>query len=488
LATSAAAQLPPELDAYIEKARVDWEVPGLAVVVVRDGKVLAAKGFGVRRLGSPERVDEHTAFDLASLTKSFTTAALATLVDEGKLSWDTPARRYLPELEFADVHRTQSVTIRDLLTHRVGLQDGNFMFRFTGYDTKEVIRRIRFLDEREPLRSGFIYSNVLYTAAGEAGARAAGMTWDELIRTRLLVPLGMTESAAGVPHDRAANHASPHATIGGKQVPIRNKPALNIRPAAAVSSTPSDLAKWLLFQLGDGTWEGKRILSQSAMNEMHSPHVIIPTTPEMRAARGVRYFGGYGLGWQVMDYHGHPMLWHSGNADGMPSYMAMFPNERIGFAVLINTWASGNLRFALGTHIIDTLLGEPPRDQSGEVLAAYRRDSKRSEEAERELEQSRKMGTKPSLPLDAYAGTYADKLHGDIVVRMEDGRLRLQFGGGEIAELEHWHYDTFHVMWKDDVYREYFSTFAAFGLDAKGNVRRLEMKLGRDDVSALRAP
>ncbi len=290
LTSTLSAQWTPELDAYIERARSEWDVPGLAIAVVQDGKVVVAKGFGVRTLGKPEAVDEHTMFDLASLSKSFTAAAVATLVDEGKLRWDDPVRQHLPRFELADPYRTQNVTMRDLLAHRTGLEAGNFVFLFTSYDTTEVIRRMRYLKERQPFRTGMLYSNLGYTAAGEAAAAAAGMSWSELVRTRLIEPLGMRESTVSVAHDLMPNHADGHSWIGDKQVPIRSRKPMNILPAAGVNSTASDMAKWLLFQLGDGTWEGKRIISAAAMQEMHEPQVILATTPQMRAARGVDFF------------------------------------------------------------------------------------------------------------------------------------------------------------------------------------------------------
>jgi len=473
IATPALAQLPPGLDEYIEHARVAWDVPGIAVTVVRDGRVVAAKGYGVRTLGKEARVDENTMFDIASLAKSFTAAAVATLVDDGTMRWDDPVRRWLPQLEFSDPYRTQNVTMRDLLAHRVGVEPGNFVFRFTNYSTAEVLRRVRFLKEREPFRAGMVYSNIGYTAAGEAAAAAAKTSWTELVRTRLVEPLGMRDTTVGVEHDRGANFASPHAIIAGVHQPIRNKKAMVIFPANGVNSTARDMAKWLLFQLGDGTWEGKRIISAEAMNEMHSPQIIISVPRSFRAARGVRFFGAYGLGWQIMDFHGHPMMWHSGSADGMPVYMAILPEEHIGVAVMTNTWAAPVLHGTIAARILDTLLGNKPQELPLPPKPSPPADPPRV------------SGTSPSKPLDAYAGTYADPLYGDMIVKMENGRLALYFADDEAADLEHWHYDTFRVRWRDRAYED-FDTLAAFSLDASGMPKRMEMKLFRDSVDATR--
>lgn len=473
------AQLPKELDDYLEDAVKRSQSPGVAVAVVKDGKVLATKGYGVRTLGKPERVDENTVFDTASLSKSFTAAVIATLVDEGKMRWDDPVRRHLPHFELADPYRTANVTIRDLLAHRVGLEQGNFVMRFTNYDTAEVIRRMRFLEERNPFRTGFIYFNLGYAAAAEAAAAAAGVPFVDLIRTRLLEPLGMRDSTAGPDHTLAANHASSHGLVDGVHSPIRTHKRHNIYGANAVNSTARDMTRWLLFSLGDGTWEGKRIISAAAMREMQSPHNIIPTTPEMRAARGVHFFGAYGLGWQVMDYRGHKMFWHSGSADGMPVYMCILPEEKIGVLVMTNSWEAGVLHGALAGRILDTLLGKPLKDNAGEAIEMQRNASAPAPEPVRIAD------TKPSRPLDAYAGPYVDTPHGDMVITHEGGKLTLQFGGGEKADLEHWHHDVFRVRWQDRV-NGWADSFAAFALDATGTPRRFEMNLGRDVIEAVR--
>ncbi len=476
IAVSAHAQWPAELDDYIESKRKAWEVPGIGLTVVRDGRVLVAKGYGVRRLGAPELVDAHTVFDTASLSKSFTSAVIATLVDEGKMRWDDPVRRHLPAFELRDPYRTQNATIRDLLAHRLGLENGNHLFTFAEYPKAELLRRMRLLDETYPFRGGFVYSNLGYMTAAEAAAAAADKPFPELLRTRLLEPLGMTESTVAINHDVGApNHADGHSIIDGRLQPIRAKKALEILGANAVNSTPLDMAKWLLFQLGDGTWEGKRIISAEAMDEMHEPQTIIPTTPQMRASRGVQFFAAYGLGWQVMDFRGRRMLWHSGNANGMPVYMALLPDEKIGVCVMVNSWNAPVLHGALASRIFDVLLGvKEPKDWAGTP-----------EPPRPSNEPKRIAGTQPSRPLDAYAGTYADDLYGDMTVALRDGKLTLQFGPGLVADLEHWHYDVFRARWRDRTY-EYADTMVTFALDPEGTPRRLTMQVWRTEIDARR--
>ncbi|HYC90318.1 MAG TPA: serine hydrolase [Thermoanaerobaculia bacterium] len=469
------AQWTPQLDAEIEAARVAWEVPGIGVTVVRDGKVVVAKGYGFRRHGSPERVDGHTMFDIASISKSFTAAAMATLVDEKKMAWDDPVRKHLPEFALADPYRTQHITMRDLLAHRHGLERADALFVFGDYTTAELIRRMRYLDEAQPFRTGVSYHNIAYAAAAEAIARAAGMPFADLLRKRLLEPLGMTESSVAVHHDVGVkNFADGHSVSDGALKPIRARKALNILGANAVNTTPHDLAKWLLFQLGDGTWEGKRLISAAAMNEMHEPQAVITTTPEMRAARGVRFFAGYGLGWQVMDYHGHRMFWHSGGADGMPTYAAILPEEKIGVAVMVNTWHAPILHGTIAGRILNELLGrESKPDWAGKLVP-------RAAELP-----ARTPDTKPSVAPEQYAGTYVDELYGDMVVTHANGKLTFQFGGGLTGELEHWHYDTFRLRWHERVY-DWADTQVTFALDASGKPARVDFRAGRAEVSGVR--
>jgi CubicO group peptidase (beta-lactamase class C family) len=487
LAATVAAprQLPPELDAYLESAVQRTSVPGFAVAVVDEHGLVAAKGYGVRRLGAPERVDGDTHFDTASLSKSFTAALIATLIDEGKLQWDARVRDVLPELSFGDPYIDANVTLRDLLTHRVALQAANSMPRFSNYDQAEVLRRVRYLEPQGQFRADFVYSNLMYTVAGAMAEKVTGKKWNVLVKERLLTPLGMT--ATNAEEDLSVpNSASPHAVLDDVQQPVRPYYWKTMAPAAAIASTARDMARWLQFQLGDGTWEGKRIISAASMEEMHSPQFIVRTTAAMRAARNVDYFAGYGFGWQVFDYKGRPMLWHSGNGDGMPSYMAILAKQKLGVIVMTNTWVMPYLHGALAGRILDTFLGLETKDSVGETIAADKTSRERNAKALADMEKERVQDTKPSVALAQYAGIYNDPLFGDMTVTLEGAHLVLQFAGGEKADLPHWHYDTFDVQWRDPLLRAYFRAAAAFSLDADGKPSRLDMRLNRDTIEAKR--
>src|SRR5437016_2589550 len=411
LGNFAFAQQPPqsfpkELDDYVASSVRDWEIPGVAIAVVKDGKVIAARGYGVRELGKPEPIDENTIFDAASLTKSFTAAAVASLVDEKKMSWDEPVRRYIPTIEFPDPYLTANITMRDLLCHRTGVRATNSAWYFTNVNRSQLLGLIKNMEITAPFRTQSIYSNIGFTIAGEAAARAAGTTWDDLITKRIIVPLGMKRTTAVFALSPAmGNIASGHALINGVQrvTPREGTPRETTAPAGAVQSSVADLATWMIFQLGDGTFQGKRILSAEAMNEMHSLQIVIPGSEAFRAARQIRYFGGYGLGWQVMDYRGNRMLWHSGSGDGQTAFLVLLPESHFGVVVLINSWkAGGPLNNAIASRIMDYYLGLPTRDYSAEYRESWKRGLQQQIEATRKFEASQLKGTTPTLPLSQY--------------------------------------------------------------------------------------
>ena len=334
----AQARLPAPLETYINDSMAQAEVPGIAVAVVHGDDPPIAQGFGIRRLGGAERVDADTVFNIASLAKSFTAAAAAVLVDEDRLEWDDRVARWLPQVEFSDPWLTEQITLADLLSHRTGLQAANTAWYLTGIERGELLRRVRYLEPAAPFRTEQVYNNGLYVVAGEIIAAAAGTTFEDHVRARLLAPLGMRHTRIGARPVASGNVASPHAVIAGRQQPIPPADYVSTSAAGGVESTARDMIRWLRFHLGDGSLDGRRLISTASMQAMHEPWVMIPTTPAMRSARQVQFFAGYGLGWNVMDYRGHKLLWHSGNADGMPSYMALLPERRIGVVIMLNSW------------------------------------------------------------------------------------------------------------------------------------------------------
>ena len=483
-----AERFPAELDAYIEKVLVDWKIPGIAIAVVRNDSTLVAKGYGVRELGKPGRVDENTIFDIASIAKSFTATAAAIAVDRGKLHWDDPVRKHLPDLVLPSEELTARATVRDFLSHGTGLDAANMMWVLTSVDRAEVLRRMRHLSVRTPFRQRMEYSNIGYTVAGEAVAAAAGMKLESMLRDLVIRPLGLVfttwtyEQAARMP-----NVASPHATIAGRQQPIRREVQRQpIGAAAAVQSTARDLTRWMRLHLNGGVLDGTRFVSDSAMRELHSIQVPIATTPAMRAARFVRdSVVGYGMGWQIMDYRGHPLHWHTGNGDGQIAYMALLPRDRLGVVVLVNTWSAPFVHMALINRIMDTYLGFEPRDWAAEALERVPRMVTAAAEAVRTMESGRSGGAPPRA-LAAYAGRYEEPLFGPVFVRAEGPALVLQMGGGQNADLDHHHDDVFLVRWRDPLFRENFLTMLTFAA-AGDSIASFTVRINRDEFTARKA-
>ncbi len=484
---------PKELAAYVAAAVKDWEVPGLAIAVVKDGRIIVAKGYGVRELGKPEPIDANTIFDAASLTKAFTTAAIGSLVDEKKMSWDDPVRRYIPTIEFPDPYLTANVTMRDLLCHRTGIRATNSAWFFTGVNRSQLLGLIKNMEVAAPFRTRSLYSNLGFTVAGEAAARAAGTTWEDLITRRLIVPLGMKRTTATFTSAPAmGNIAAGHDLIKGVQ---RVTPREGVQrdvtaPAGAIQSSVADLAVWMNFQLGDGTFQDKRILSAETMNELHSPQIVVPTTAAFRTARQLKYFAAYGLGWQVFDYRGNQMLWHSGNGEGQVAYLALLPDSHFGVVVLVNSGKVGGAAFngAIASRIMDYYLGLATRDYLAEYHESRTRNIQRQAEEQSLLEASRIKNTTPTFPLSQYAGVYRDKLGLDVKLWLEGDSLRLQYGGGEIAILMHWHHDTFRTQWQNPLTNEERATFVQFNMSPQGTVAELQMELFGDRITARRLP
>ncbi|HEU4928494.1 MAG TPA: serine hydrolase [Candidatus Krumholzibacteria bacterium] len=477
-----ADQMPTDLDAALTEAIADWGVPGVAIVIVKDDQVVAAKGYGVRELGKPGKVDGETIFDIASLTKSFTAAGAAVLVDAKELQWDDKVSDRLPNVKFKNECIGREVTLRDLLTHRTGLQPANSTFVFFGFDRKDILSCVQYLQPQRPFRTGMVYSNILYTVAGEMTAAVAKTTWEDLIRTRVVEPAGMKFTAVGK-RPSVKNIASPHALFDGKQKPIRPYDFAMVAPSASVYTNAIDMARWLRLQLNDGLIDGTQVISKASMEEMHSPQTIIATTAEMRAARHVEFFGAYGLGWQIMDYRGEPLHWHTGNADGMPSYMALLPRKKLGVAVMMNTWGVGTFHGTLMGMILDHYLGVPLEDVSGDMLTRHKQAVEDERKEKASIVEKKAAASAPLPPLKDYAGVYIADLYGDIAVAVKDGKLAMQLGKGDKATLIHDSNDTFYVEWAEPVHREVFYN-TKVTINPKDG--RLEMQLNRDRVEATR--
>jgi CubicO group peptidase (beta-lactamase class C family) len=486
-ATSARAEDNPlkGLDEYITKSLRDWQVPGLAIVVVKDDKVVLAKGYGVRKLGETTPVDAHTLFAIGSCTKAFTAAALGLLVDDDKLKWDDPVSKYLPDFQLNDSYVTREITVRDLLSHRSGLDRHELVWYGAPIGREEVLRRMRHAKPSWSFRSKFGYQNVMFLAAGQIVPAITKQSWDEVVRRRLFQPLGMTASnTSTLDLAKKDNVASPHYKVEDKVqvVPWRNLD--NVGPAGSINSSVTDMAQWVRLQLGAGKFQNVRLLSSGTIEEMYTPQTIIRNEGIAAKLNPGSHFLAYGLGWMLRDYRGVKIVEHGGGIDGMTALVALIPEKKLGLVVLTNL-TGHSLNTALKYRIFDAYLGAPEKDWSGELLKAMKSIEDITKEAQKKQDKERVTGTKPSLALDKYAGTYKDKLYGELKVAHEKDKLVLRYGPAFEAVLEHWHYDTFRAAWKSPTVPKALITFR---LDGHAKVEDLKVEVpGFGDVVVKRA-
>jgi CubicO group peptidase (beta-lactamase class C family) len=471
------AGLPANFDAYVAHALKEFNTPGLAIAIVKDGRVVLAKGYGVKRLGDPALVDAHTLFQIASNTKAFTTAGLGILVDQGKLQWDDRVTQFIPDFELSDPYVTREFTIRDMLTHRsgLGLGAGDLLWFHSNYSRHEIVRRIRAAKFVSGFRAAYAYDNVMYIAAGEIFPAVTGQRWEDFIQHRILDPLGMTEATTGVEAvPTGSNAATPHGRAADGHIEIVPVDSVDATaPAGGINANVTDLAKWMMVQLDSGRLGTRRIWSAERTREMWAGQTILPITalPGVLSALTPN-FAMYGLGWDLRDYRGHKIVSHSGGLAGMTSHTELVPSEKLGVVVLTNM--ESGLSDALCQRVVDAYLGAPPTDWAAAGAAFERHLGSMGHAAERVQSSARAAGSKPSLPLEKYAGRYTDAMYGDATITNEGGHLVLRFSHSPAftGDLDHWQYDTFVAHWRAKHVEDAFVTFA---LTPEGTVESMKM-------------
>ncbi|HEY0994559.1 MAG TPA: serine hydrolase [Gemmatimonadaceae bacterium] len=472
---------PADVDAIVARAMRSFEVPGIALAIVKDGQVVVAKGYGVRKLGDAAPVDARTRFGIASNSKLFTATALAMLVEEGKLEWEAPVTRYLPGFALADPFVTRELTVRDLLVHRsgLGLGAGDLLWwPTTDFSRKEIAERLRWIQPTTSFRSAYAYDNVLYLVAGELVQAVTGMTWERFVASRILEPLGMTGTRTDVSSvmEQGANVAWPHARVEGRVRPVAPFTGDNSNPAAGINASAADITKWMMAQLDSGRAGDRALWAPRSTRELWQ--VVTPlrasTNPELRPIR--QRFAGYALGLNVTDYRGWQKLHHTGGLPGFVSMITMVPDQRLGIAVFTNQ-ESGEAFSAITNQLLDHYLrgGAPAVDW----IAAYERIRARNDSSvaavERAAAASRDSSSRPSLPLARYAGSYTDPWYGDVTIALEGGRLVMRFSRTPmlVGTLEHWQYDTFVVRWNDRETRA--DAWVTFALNPDGSIDQVKM-------------
>ncbi len=480
------ASLAAVVDAYVAKCMAAWpDQPALGVAVVKDGATVLARGYGVKVQGKPARADEHTLFAIASNTKNVTAAALAILVDEGKVKWDEPVRTYLPGFTLSDPYIGEHITVRDTLSHRAGfgLGAGDLLFWPNSDRTRaEVLAQAAFVPIEDGFRARYHYCNLMFVVAGAVLEAVSGMSWEAFIQTRILDKVGMTETVPLARLADASKSALPHGRVGpplryqGAMTPIAKSivEVWNWDSAAAaggICTTPTDWAKWIAVRLNDGKLaDGTRLYSEDAAREMYRPNIIVGSSAGPTAELPNRSIAStYAMGLQVQDYRGERIASHGGGSPGGISATVLIPGRKTGFSVFSNAEESFLLR-ALRSGITDICMGKVDVDWIADSKKLEAEGNAKSIAAAAEIDARQAAGAPPSMPLDAYAGTWRDPWYGDIVIAPRtEGRGRNRKSGLWLSFthtpalqgwLEPYDGETFRTRFPDKREEDAFVTFS----------------------------
>lgn len=436
-----------QLDSYIDAAVDKFEIPGLAVGIIKNGEIMLANGYGYANADTKTEVDENTVFGIASCSKAFTAACIAILVDEDKLDWDDHVVDILPHFQLYDTYITRELTVEDLLCHRSGYEtfDGDLLWYGTDYSREEVVSRFRYRENPYSFREQFGYSNLMFIIAGEVIREVSGMSWEDFVEEKIFNPLGMkstTASNTGFSPDM--NIAWPH--LDGEVMDFINYD--NSGPAASINSSVIDLLAWVELMLDKGAIEDTSIFAENQYYKLVSPHTVL------RAGRAEkidgRHFASYGLGWFLYDYQGMKVIHHGGGLPGFHSKVVLVPEDSLGYVILANEL--GGLVGAIENKILDYHIGDAEKDWASLYLDYVNKGKEREENRIAKLDSSRIEGTKPSLELNDYIGTYEDKMYGLASVDIVDGALSVKLlPAAELlnSPMTHWHYDTFSIDFAD---------------------------------------
>lgn len=429
-AASAAGMKSAEIDRLVSRAMEAFSVPGVAVGIIKDGHLVFAKGYGVREVGKAGRVDADTLFGIGSNTKAFTTAALAILVDEGKLRWDDRVIDILPEFRMFDPYVTREFTVRDMLTHRsgLGLGAGDLMFvPETDFTRHDILVALRSLKPVTSFRAEFAYDNLMYGVAGDLIPAVAGQSWEDFVTGRILKPIGMDPCAVLLSRSsEKENIAQPHSLIDGKLTPVTPLEIPAIAPAGSIQCSINGMAKWVETQLAHGTGpSGTKIFSPEQGEEMWTGQTLLKPRGK-RAALTHTHFAAYGLGWGLEDFHGYKHVHHDGGLLGMVTHVSMIPELGLGVVVLTNQ-EDPFILTALPMQLLESYVGAPPHDWVAQLIEVKHKmgDAGRAQDAAAVPKSD--PAAIAALDLDAYTGTFVDPWRGDVTISRKGGGLELKF-------------------------------------------------------------
>lgn len=463
-----------EFDQFVKKALKDWDIPGLAVVVVKNNKVIYKKGVGVKELGKPDLIDTQTVFACASTTKAMTATALGMLVDEGKLSWDDKVVKHYPEFHLYDPYMTNEITVRDLLTHNTGVGNADFLWSFMDVSSDEVLKKMALVQPSYSMRSSFVYQNIFYLASGKVIEKVSGKPWATFVRERIFQPLGMLRTVPFYSDAvKLGNMTAPHFKIKGKVEVIQHSTADEIGPAGSVWASIDDMGKWVMCMLDSSKFNGGRLLSAASWTEMFKPQVIVPDEQFYPSAVLTKpNWKTYGLGWFQHDYKGSKVNFHTGSLDGAIAINAQLPEHKLGIYMFGNL-DHAEFRHALIYKAFDHFALGGTRDWSADLKQVYKALQEDGDKMTAEFEAKRQANTKPSVTLEKFAGNYHDALYGNATIEVKQDQLVINVNNIINVPLTHWHFNTFRGTYEKKWWGE---MTVKFELNEEGNVSTISVE------------
>jgi CubicO group peptidase (beta-lactamase class C family) len=475
---ASAAQQSPDLgdfDPFVAKAMKAFKVPGAAIAIVKDGKIILAKGYGYRDMENKLPVTTKTVFPIASISKSFTVTTLGMLVDKGKVEWDKPVRDYLPGFRMYDPVATEQLTVRDLITHRSGLPRHDLVWYSSNFTRKQVVDRLRYLESNKPLRQSFQYNNLMFITAGYLAGELNDSSWEQAVQGLVLNPLRMTTTVfSSADAQKTPDHALPYRknwkTQEVKQIAFADWG--DIGPAGGINTNIDDLSRYLLLHIEKGNFEGKRLLSENSSAQMQTPQMVIQGTPNYKELGE----GSYGMGLFISSYRGHKMIEHGGNLDGFALELAFLPQERIGVVILTNLDGTA-FRDEMAYNVFDRQLGLNEVPWTERFLQEERKSDQAEATGEHQGLTGQKKGTHPSHEMKEYVGEFSNPGYGTVTIAQADSAASdLKLTLNRLSRpVHHFHYDTFAVA--PDPLDPLEKTKVTFNTDLKGNISSLSMPL-----------
>ncbi len=434
-----------KVDAAIDAALAAWQAPGASVVIVSGDKVLYLAGRGVREKGKADAVTADTIFPLASCSKAFTTTLMAILADEKKLAWDDPVRKHLKTFHLSDPLADGDVRLRDLVSHRTGVAGHDLLWYRAPWSQKEMVRRVGLLPLNKPFRSAMQYQSIMFIAAGQAAANAAGKPWKELVSQRILQPLGMKDTTLTTTEAlKNPNHASPHIQKGDEIAVLPWYEMREPNPAGSINASARDLTPWLQLHLNGGMHDNVRLVSAENLNATHEPQIVIPVDANTQQLHPFTQQMSYGMAWVIQDYRGELLVSHAGIIDGFRAHLTLLPKRNLALAVLCNLDKT-RLNQAVSNQIVDILIDATPKDWNTHYQEISDAEQFALKIKNAKLERSRKKGEIPTLPLSAYAGTYEEPAYGTAKIVSKDDHLFLQWSSFDV-QLDYFQDESFRIL------------------------------------------